>query len=204
MRLFGRKEGFYGEKIYIPFINLSVKFPSKGSGEFTLENHFISQLNDEERIILLSKKLPVKEQFRYKNALEPFFKKGKEALESLIVGYDKVVEKLEAMPRVSNRDFGRAFLVSEFKRLFIGGGRSRIEPVLSEERRLRFLKSLYELSIIRGGEKPMLTGELMHYVEFYYNERVKEFRTPHKEYDRFSRVLTNLLRRGRISIKLEP
>ncbi len=197
------RESESGIFVMVPFMKL--KLSHKGAvEEFVVENHFIAQLKPEERILLASRKLPTPEHARSGLVLSLAFPTGSTLLNAIVEGYNTVLTKIRETEtsRVAEQShFGRKFLSSEFRRLFFGGMFEKPpQPTISEHRRMLFLKSLYEMSFLKKGEKPVLLEEKSFYVPFTYIASEKIFRPEEKKYDRIARVLTGLAKRGKINL----
>jgi len=195
----------------IPFMNIVLRLGQREWGA-TVENHFISQLEPADRIVLVSKSLePPKNIGAGAHAssvrIRPFFRDGKELLDTLYEGYSMLRQgALEKSVELKDkgeerRPFYRRYLESEFKRLLFGGlGQEPPKPSI-QVRMDRLVIDLYEKILFPQGLKPTLASYSTYAVPFSFDEDGLEFKTAYKSYTSFARILTGLIRKEKLSFK---
>jgi len=193
----------------VPFLNLLLASGEK-VWEITVENHFISSLKPEERIVLVSKGIPEpKVGVLSARLLKPAFESPEEALAALEEGYKLLVASLqeagsgaEEQAAGSKSSFGLRYLASELRRVFVGGlGGGPPLPELPSRVRLEILAKLYEAAVFREGRRPSLASWKKFYAPFSYDASKGSFKELHKDFASFAKILTLLAKSGELDLK---
>lgn len=196
------------ERIIVPFMNLRLRIGER-DWMITMENHFIGMLEPHDRVVLVSKYLKPPRQSPVRNArfLNPFYEGPLSAINDLYDAYTGLKSgSIVKMADVQDEDGGgrpfyRRYLESEFKRFLFGGiGQKPPKPMV----KIQFtslLLELYERILFPEGEKPSASLVEEYPVVFTYSEDERLLVSPSPEFVSYSRILTGLLRKGKIKIE---
>jgi len=189
----------------LPFMNIMFSYEKK-KWEMTIENHFISQLEPQEKILLVSKKLekPIPSHFTSSKSFKPSYINATSLLDALEEGYKSVIEEMVKITgqKPKKSGFGKKFFETETRRLFFGGFFQRPpEPKLSEYNRLFILKNLYEMGIFKNSQRPHIIVSDSFLVPFYYDTQNNLFLETTKDFSRFAKIINSLLKKGKISLE---
>ncbi len=172
----------------------------------TIENHFIGQLEPSDRILLVSKAIrPPGSTTQSHRRLPSYYRNADDMLNDLYKSYKAIklgerTKELVVSDEEDPRPFYRKYVESEFRRFLFGGfGQKPPKPAPYKVRFDRMLIDLYEKILFPRGEKPLIVGSESYMALF--DLRGGELIPIHEGFERYGKILTSLLMKGRIVLQ---
>ncbi len=191
--------------ILVPFLNVRLRSRDR-EWSATIENYFIGQLEPSDRILLVSKVLkPPDSTAQSHRRLPSYYRNVDEMLNDLYKSYKAIklgerTKELVVSDEEDPRPFYRKYVESEFRRFLFGSfGQKPPKPASYKVRFDRMLIDLYERILFPRGEKPLIVGSESYMVLF--DLRGEELVPIHEGFARYGKILTSLLRKGRIVLQ---
>jgi hypothetical protein len=182
--------------ILIPFVLLRLG-TTDGEKRILVENHYICDLSETDRILLVSKWREGKRIQVVGEKKELCKSSGEEVLSLLIDGYRAVktrVNELAGHERKSS-GFAKGFIASELRRLFFGGYMQKPPiPRISDKVKLSFLMELYSTALGSKPEKTRYISSEFLYSPFRVLYRTQEFLALNKNLASYEKILSKLWR----------
>ena len=190
--------------ILVPFLNVWLRSREREWGA-TIENHFIGQLEPSDRILLVSKVIrPPGSTTQSHRRLPSYYRSADDMLNDLYRSYKAIklgkrTKELVVSEEEDPRPFYRKYVESEFRRFLFGGfGQKPPKPAPYRIKFDKMLIDLYERILFPRGEKPLILGSESFMALFDFREG--EFVPIQEGFARYGKILTSLLRKGRIEV----